>query len=155
MDTVLVTLTMSWGWALPSWVSLSQCLPQHRVWGCVKWALRWGYFSGERNSFTLLCSLLFSFSFFHLYLSHTILGRMWGLDYKESDVLKNWCFWTVVLEKTLESPLDCKEIQPVHPKGDQSWIFIGVTNAEAETPILWPPDVKKWPFGKVPDAGKD
>ena len=80
---------------------------------------------------------------------------MWELDYKENWKLRNWCFWTVVLENTLESPLDRKEIQPVHPKGDQSWIFIGVTNAEAETPILWPPDVKKWPFGKVSDAGKD
>ena len=67
---------------------------------------------------------------------------MWELDYKESWVLKNWCFWTVVLEKTLESPLDCKEIQPVHPKGNQSWIVIGRPDAEAETPILWPPDAK-------------
>ena len=80
---------------------------------------------------------------------------MWELDYKESWVLKNWCFWTVVLEKTLESPLDCKEIQPVHPKGDQSWVFIGRTNVEAETPILWPPDVKSWLIWKDPDAGKD
>ena len=72
----------------------------------------------------------------------------WELDYKESWVLKNWCFWTVVLEKTLESPLDCKEIQPVHPKGDQSWVFIGRTDAEAETPILWPPDAKSWSFEK-------
>ena len=70
-------------------------------------------------------------------------------------MLKNWCFWTVVLEKTLESPLDCKEIQPVHPKGNQSWIFIGRTDAEAETPILWPLDVKNWLTGKDPDAGKD
>ena len=69
--------------------------------------------------------------------------------------LKNWCFWTVVLEKTLESPLDSKEIQPVHPKGNQSWIFIGRTDAEAETPILWPPDAKKWLIWKDPDAGKD
>ena len=69
---------------------------------------------------------------------------MWELDYWESWVLKNWCFWAVVLEKTLESPLDCKEIQPVHPKGDQSWIFIGRTVAEAETPIFWPPDAKNW-----------
>ena len=67
---------------------------------------------------------------------------MWELDYKESWVLRNWCFWTVVLQKTLKSPLDCKEIQPVHPKGNQSWIFIGRTDVEAETPILWPPDVK-------------
>ena len=70
-------------------------------------------------------------------------------------MLKNWCFWTVVLEKTLESPLGCKEIQPVHSKGNQSWIFIGRTDAEAETPILWPPDVKNWFFGKDPVAGKD
>ena len=69
---------------------------------------------------------------------------MWELDYKESWAPKNWCFWTVVLEKTLESPLDCKEIQPVHPKGDQSWVFIGRTDAEAETPLLWPPDAKSW-----------
>ena len=69
---------------------------------------------------------------------------MWELDYKESWALKIWCFWTVVLEKTLESPLDFKEIQPVHPKGDQSWVFIGRADVEAETPILWPPDVKSW-----------
>ena len=74
---------------------------------------------------------------------------------KESWVPKNRCFWTVVLEKTLENPLDCKEIQPVHPKGNQCWIFIGRTDAEAETPILWPPDVKNWLTGKDPDAGKD
>ena len=78
---------------------------------------------------------------------------MWELDHKESWAVKNWCFWTVVLEKTLESPLDCKEIQPVNPKGNQSWIFIGRTDAEA--PILWPPDVKNWLLGKDPDAGKD
>ena len=73
---------------------------------------------------------------------------MWELDHKESSALKNWCFWTVVLEKTLENPLDCKEIQPVHPKGDQSWVFIGRTDAEAEIPILWPPDGKNWLIGK-------
>ena len=77
------------------------------------------------------------------------------LDYKESLASKNWCFWTVVLEKILESPLDCKEIQLVNPKGNQSWIFIGRTYAEAEAPILWPPDVKTWLTGKDPDAGKD
>ena len=82
-------------------------------------------------------------------------SHSWMLDYKESWVLKNWCFWTVVLEKTLESLLDCKEIQPVHPKGNQSWIFIGRTDAEAETPILWPTDVKNWLIGKDPDSGKD
>ena len=75
---------------------------------------------------------------------------IWELDYKESWAPKNWCFWTVVLEKTLESPLDCEEIQPVHPKGNQSWIFIGRTDAEAETPILWPHDVKNWLIGKRP-----
>ena len=80
---------------------------------------------------------------------------MWELDYKESRVLKNWCFWTVVLEKTRESPLDCKEIQSVNPKGNQSWVFIGRTDAEAEAPILWPPDAKSWLIGKDPDAGKD
>ena len=80
---------------------------------------------------------------------------MWELDYRESWVPKNWCFWTVVLEKNLESPLDCKDIQPVHPKGNQSWIFIGRTNAEAETPVLWPPDAKNWLIWKDPDAGKD
>ena len=79
---------------------------------------------------------------------------MWELNYKESWVLKNWCSWTVVL-KTLESPLDCKEIELVHPKGNQSWIFIGRTDAEAETPILWPSDVKSWLTGKDSDAEKD
>ena len=84
-------------------------------------------------------------------------GHVWisELDYKESLVLKNLCFWTVVLEKTLESPLDCKESQPVHPKGDQSWVFIGRTDAEAETPTLWPPVAKSWFTGKEPDSGKD
>jgi len=80
---------------------------------------------------------------------------MWELDYKEGWPLKNWCLWTVVLEKTLERPLDCKEIQPVHPKGNQSWIFIGRTDAKAETPIVWPPDVKNWFIWKDPDARKD
>ena len=80
---------------------------------------------------------------------------MWELGYKESWALKNWCFWTVVLEKTLESPLDCKEIQPVHPKGYQFWVFIGRPDVEAETPIIWPPDVKSWLIWKDPDAGKD
>ena len=80
---------------------------------------------------------------------------MWELDYKESWVPKNWCFWTVVLEMTLESPLDCKEMQTVHSKGNQSWIFIEKTDAEAKNPVFWPPDVKNWIFGKDPDAGKD
>ena len=80
---------------------------------------------------------------------------MWELGYKESWALRNWCFWTVVLEKTLESPLDSKEIQPIHPKGNQSWIFISRTDAEAKAPLGWPPNVKNWLVGKDPDAGKD
>ena len=80
---------------------------------------------------------------------------MWELDYKESWALNNWCFWTVVLEKTLESPLDCTEIQPVLPKGNQSWIFTGRTDAEAEAPVLWLSDAKSWLTGKDPDAGQD
>ena len=80
---------------------------------------------------------------------------MWELDCEESWAQKNWCFWTVVLEKTLESLLDCKEIQLIHPKGDKSWVFTGRTDAEAEIPILWPPDVNNWLTGKDPDAGRD
>ena len=80
---------------------------------------------------------------------------MWELGHKQCWTPKNWCFWTVVLEKTLESPLGCKEIQPINPKGSQSWIFIGRTDGEAEAPILWPPDGKNWFIGKDPDAGKD
>ena len=80
---------------------------------------------------------------------------MWELDYKGSWALKNWCFSTVVLEKTLESPLDCKEIQPVHSNGNQSWMFIRRSDVEVETPILWPPNAKRWLIGKYPDAGKD
>ena len=92
-------------------------------------------------------SLSYSFSFGHLW--------MLELDHKEGWALKNWCLSTVVLEKTLESPLDCKEIQPVNPKGNQPWIFIGRTDAEAEAPVLWPLDVKNLLLGKDPDAGKD
>ena len=80
---------------------------------------------------------------------------MWELDYTESWTPKNWCFWTAVFENTLESPLDCKEVQLVHPKGDQSWVFIGGTDVEAETPILWPPSAESWLIWKDPDAGKD
>ena len=79
---------------------------------------------------------------------------MWELDCEESWALKNWCFWTVVLDKTLDSPLDFKEIQPVHPKGDQSWVFIGRNDVEAEIPVLWPPDAKSWLIWKDPDTGK-
>ena len=94
-----------------------------------------------------LCGQGYGFSSGHVW--------MWELYNKESWVPKNLCFWTMVLEKTLQSPLDCKEIQPVHPKGSQSWIFIGRTDAEAETPILWPPDAKNWLIWKDPDAGKE
>ena len=93
------------------------------------------------------CSQGYGFSSGHVW--------MWGLDRKKTWVPKNWCFWTVVLEKTLESPLNCKEIQTVHPKGDQTWVFIGRTDVEAETPILWPPHAKSWLTGKDPDAGRD
>jgi len=105
-----------------------------------------------RKAMANLDSIKAETSLYQLSSSHT---QMWGLEYKESWALKNWCFWTVVLEKTLESPLDSKEIQPVHPKENQSWIFIGRTDAEAETPILWPPDVKNWLIWKDPGAGKD
>ena len=80
---------------------------------------------------------------------------MWELDCEESWAPKNWCFWTVVLEKTPESPLDCKEIQPVHPKGDQPWVFFGRNDAKAETPVLWPPHANNWLIGKDSDAGRD
>ena len=92
-------------------------------------------------------SQIYSFSSGHVW--------MWVLGYKESWAVKNWCFWTVVLEKTLENPLDCKEIKPVNPKGIQSWIFIGRTNAEAEAPVVWPAHVKSWLIWKDPDVGKD
>ena len=101
---------------------------------------------------TLLCQQRFVWSKLWFSSNHVWMSE---LDYKESWMPKNWCFWTVVLEKTLESPLDCKEIQPVHPKGDQSWIFIGRTDAEAETPIFWLSAEKNWLLGKDPDAGKE
>ena len=102
----------------------------------------------QRHYFTnrTLSSQSYGFSGSHVWI--------WKLDYKESWAPKNWCSWTVLLEKTHESPLDCKEIQPVHPKGNQSWIFIGRTDVEAETLILWPPDAKNWLIGKDPDAEK-
>ena len=101
----------------------------------------------QRHYFVNKCLYSQSYSFSHTW--------MWEVDHKEGWAPKNWCFWTVVLEKTLESALDCKEVQAVHPEGDQSWVFIGRTDAEAETPILWPPDAKNWLIGKDPDAGKD
>ena len=100
------------------------------------------YFANKSPS-----SQSYSFSSSHVW--------MWELDYIESWAPENWCFWIVVLEKTLESPLDCKEIQPVNPKRNQSWIFIGRTDAEAEAPILWPPDARNWLLGKDPEAEKD
>ena len=107
--------------------------------------LEWNKVITQRISVIYLSSPSYGFSSSHL--------GMWELDHKEGWALKNWCFWTVVLEKTPESPLDCKEIKPVHPKGNQPWIFIGRTDAEA--PILWPPDVRGWLNGKDPDAGID
>ena len=104
--------------------------------------LRRHYFANKGSS-----SQSYGFSSSHVW--------MWELDHKESWAPKNWCFWTVVLEKTLKRPLDCKEIKPVHPKGNQSWTFIQRTNAKAETPILWPPNVKNWLNWKDPDLGKD
>ena len=92
--------------------------------------------------------------YFFLYFKHYY-GCEWELDCEESWEPKNWCFWTVVLEKTLESPLDCKKIQPVHPKGDQPWVFIGRTDAKAETLVLWPPHAKNWLIRKDSDAGRD
>ena len=94
----------------------------------------------------LTCSQGYGFSSSHVW--------MWKLDCEERWTPKNWCFWNVVLEKTLESPMDCKEIQPVHSKGDQSWVFFGRNDAKAETPILWPPHVKSWLIGKDSDAGR-
>ena len=103
----------------------------------------------QRHCFVNKCpaSQSYDFSSSHVW--------MWDLDYKESWVPKNWCFWTVVLEKTLESPLDCKEIQQVYPKGNHSWIFIGRTDAEVESPTFWPPDAKNWLLEKDLDEGKD
>ena len=110
--------------------------------------IKWNRITCQRHYFANIGAHSQSYGF-----SSTV--YMWELDHKEGWVPKNWCFWTVVLEKTLESPLDCKEIQPVRPKGDQSWVFIGRTDAEAETPILWPPDVKNWLIGKDLDAEQD
>ena len=107
------------------------------------------HIKNQRHYFTNKClsSQSYGFSSSHVW--------MWESNHKEGWVLKNWCFWTVVLEKTLENSLDCKEIQPVHPKGNQSWIFIDRTDAEAKTSILWPLDAKSWLIWKDPDAGKD
>ena len=103
----------------------------------------------QRHYFANKCPSSQSYGFSSSHVS------MWELDYKGSWAVKNWCFWTMVLKKTLESALECKEIQPVHPKGNQFWIFIGRTDAEAETLILWPSDAKNWLIWKDPNAGKD
>ena len=118
------------------------CSVEGKLWPTYHIKKQRHYFAGKGPS-----SQSYSFSSSHV--------RIWELDYKESWAPKNWCFWTVVLEKTLESPLDCKEIKTVNPKGNQPWIFIGRTDVEAETPILWPPDVKNWLIWKDLDAGKD
>ena len=109
----------------------------------------WPHIKKHRHSFAnkVSSSQSFDFSSSHVW--------MWELDHKESWTLKNWCFWSVVLEKALESPFDCEEIKPVNPKRNYSWIHIGMTDAEAEAPILWPPDAKNWLLGKDPDAGQD
>ena len=109
----------------------------------------WAAFKKQRQCFADkgLSSQGYDFSSSHLWI--------WELDYKGSWVPKNWCFWTVVLEKTLESPLDCKEIHPIHSEGDQPWDFFGRTDAKAETPVLWPPHAKSWLIGKDSDAGRD
>ena len=111
------------------------------------WPTKIAYWKEETFANKGLSSQGYGFSSGHVW--------MWEWECEESWVPKNWCFWTVVLEKTLESPLDCKEIQPVHPKWDQSWVFIGRTDAESETSILWPLHVKSWLIGKDPDAGRD
>ena len=115
----------------------------------VSYGQTWPHIKKQRHYFADkgLCSQCYGFSSSHV--------CMWELDHKECWVLKNWWFWARVLKKALESPLDCKEIKSVNPKGNQPWIFIGRTDAKAEAPILWPPDVKNWLIGKDPDAGKD
>ena len=116
------------------------CSLEEKLWPTTKKQRR--YFANKDPS-----SQSYGFSSSHVW--------MWELDCEENWAPKNWCFWTVVLEKTLESSLDCKEIQPVHPEGGKSWVFIGRTDAEAETPIRWPPHAKSWLIGKDPDAGRD
>ena len=134
-----------WMWELDykeSWVLKNWCFWTVNFWSIIELELL-KYTSGICQSF----GQIDGFSSSHV--------CMWELDHKESWAPKNWCFWTGVLEKTLESSLDCKEIKPVNPQGNQSWIFIGRTDAEAESPILWPPDRNNWLFGKEPDSGKD
>ena len=140
--------TLFWGALKSLWTVIAamklkdDCSLEEKPWPrqCIK---KQKYYFADKG----LSSESYGFSSSHVW--------TWELDYKESWVPKNWCFWTVVLEKTLESCLDCKEIQPVHLKGNQSWIFIGRTDAETETPILWPPNAKNWLIGKDSDAGID
>ena len=132
---------------------------------CRWWLSPWNYktFLLERKAMTDLNSILKSRDITLITNVHIVKAVVfpvvrygcWELDHKDGWASKNWCFWTVVLEKTLESPLDCREIKPVNPKGNQPWISIGSPDAEAEAPIFWPPDVKSWLTGKDPDAGKD
>ena len=132
---------------LPTKVHLVKAMVFHRVGdgqGSLEGCSPWGR---KESDMTERLNWTDGFSSSHVW--------MWELDHKEGWTLKNWCFWIVVLEKTLQSPLDCKEIQPVHLKGNQSWIFSRRTDAEAETPVLWPPDAKNWLIWKDPDAGKD
>ena len=140
------------------WV-LNLGMNQHLPFNCLKLkgacpleGKLWPTQTAYKKTETLLCQQSVSSQGYGFSRSHV---WMWELDYKESWALKNWCYWLVVLEETLESPLDCKEIKPVNPKRSQPWIFVGRTDAEAETPILWPLDVKNWILGKDPDAGKD
>ena len=146
------------------WVSID-LVPNHMV------LLRFGINAPDRSRLTemwlrwhtvlTICDVVLEPSTIQFYTSLYGYGFssghvwMWQLDHKESWKQKNWCFWTVVLEKTLESPLDCKEIQSIHPKGDQFWVFTGRTDVEAETLRLWPPDAKSWLIGKDSDAGRD
>ena len=138
-----------WGSKITADGGCSHEIKRHLLLGEKLWQTSAAYLKAERHYFANKgpSSQSYGFSSSHV--------GMWEVDYKESWVLKNRCSWTVVLKKTLESPLDCKEIQPVHPKGNQSWIFTGRTDAEAETPILCPPDAKNRLIGKDPDAGKD
>ena len=133
-------------WNLVPWPGIEAGPPELGAWSLSHWTTRAICVSDNAANKGLSCQS-YGFSSGHVW--------MWELDCKESWAPKNWCFWILVLEKILESPLDCKEMKPINPKGNQSWIFIWRSDAEAETPILWPPDLKKWFIGKDPDAGKD
>ena len=130
-------------WWLPPWNFKNACSLEEKLWPPRQHIEKQRHYFANKDP----SSQSYGFSSSHVW--------MWELDYKESWAPKSWCFWTVVLEKMLESPLDCKEIQPAQPKGNQFWIFIRRTDAEAETPIIWPPDAKSWLIWKDPDAGKD